>query len=99
MTENWSLEIERNRKKIEKGKCPLCNGNENAQHILLECPATEVLRSKRLLERLLESHHNITFIKMINNHNKKNIKNVAKLLFKIKSTGKQISERFNEKNV
>jgi hypothetical protein len=36
------------RKGLEIGRCPLCNGEEEAIHILLKCPETRRLREQFL---------------------------------------------------
>jgi hypothetical protein len=38
------------RKGLEIGRCPLCNGEEDAVHILIKCPETRRLR-EHLLSR------------------------------------------------
>jgi hypothetical protein len=36
--------LRRIRKSLEIGRCPLCNGEEDAVHVLLKCPETRRLR-------------------------------------------------------
>jgi hypothetical protein len=37
MVQDWYLETERDKKKCEKGRCPLCRDKEDALLILLKC--------------------------------------------------------------
>jgi hypothetical protein len=47
----WRLGIWKlrgSRKGVEKGTCPLCLGEEDTKHILLECPETNDWRTEML---------------------------------------------------
>jgi hypothetical protein len=50
MVQGRYLEVERDEKGLEIGRCPLCNGEEDAINILLKCQETRRLR-EHLLSR------------------------------------------------
>ena len=83
----WRLGIrrlKRIRKNFQKGKCPISNGREDAQHIILECEVTKELRRKYLNSRILNIHPNLAYNKIIYKKSNININNIGKLLYKIK---------------
>jgi hypothetical protein len=61
------------RKGLEIGRCPLCNGEEDAIHILLKYPETRRLFNEEL-----------AYKKIINCTNTVELRNLGRYLYKIK---------------
>ena len=84
------------RKNFTKGICPLCNEPENAIHILLECKETRETRKFYIEEKLLQLDTKIAFVKIINMKNILKLRNIGKLLFKVKLRWIKKIEEFHE---
>jgi hypothetical protein len=75
--------IERN---SDKGRCPLCLGEEEVKHILLECLETRNWRMKFLNEKWLNMKKEVSYRKILGSTNKDQIRNLGRYLDKYKCT-------------
>jgi hypothetical protein len=72
------------RKGLEIGRCPLCNGEEDAIHILLKCPETRRLREHFLSRKWQIINEELAYKKIINCTNTVELRNLGIYLYKIK---------------
>jgi hypothetical protein len=72
------------RKDFERGRCPLCLGEEDAKHILLKCPETKKWREQLVCSKWLIINEDIAYREIISCTNVIKIKNIGKYLFKTK---------------
>jgi hypothetical protein len=78
----WKLR--RIRKGFERGRCPLCLGEEGAKHIILECCETKKWREKYVHSNWLNMNEDLTYKKITCCNNAKRLKAIGKYLFKSK---------------
>jgi hypothetical protein len=78
------LKLRGTRKGLENRRCPLCNEEEDAVHILLKCPETIMLRGHLLSRKLQKINEVIAYKKIINCTNTVEIRNLGSYLYKIK---------------
>jgi hypothetical protein len=71
------------RKGLEIGRCPLCNGEEDAIHILLKCPETRRLR-EQLSRKWQTINEELSYKIIINCTNSVELRNLGRYLYKIK---------------
>jgi hypothetical protein len=71
------------RKGLETGRCPLCNGEEDAVHTLLKCPETRRLREHRSRKWQIINEE-LAYKKIINCTNTVELRNLDRYLHKIK---------------
>jgi hypothetical protein len=64
----------------DKGRCPLCFGKEDVEHILLECKETKHWREKLIRDKWLNMNKEGACRKIIKITNRKHIQNVGKYL-------------------
>jgi hypothetical protein len=72
------------RKGLEIGRCPLCNGEEDAIHILLKYPETRRLREHLLSRKWQIINEELAYKKIINYTNTVELRNLDRYLYKIK---------------
>jgi hypothetical protein len=72
------------RKGLETGRCPLCNGEEDAIHILLKCPEIRRLREHLLSRKWQIINEELAYKKIINCTNTAELRNLGRYLYKIK---------------
>jgi hypothetical protein len=72
------------RKGLEIGRCLLCNGEENAIHILLKCPETRRPREHLLSRKWQIINKELACKKIINCTNTVQLRNLDIYLYKIK---------------
>jgi hypothetical protein len=78
----WKLRGTRN--ELENGRCPLCNEEDDAVHILLKCPETRRLREHVLSRKWLTINEEIAYKKIISCTNTLEIRNAGSYLYKFK---------------
>ena len=59
-----AVAIERNKKKQIKGRCPLCLGEEDVKHMLLDCLKNRSWRMKFLNEKWLNTKKEVDYRKV-----------------------------------
>jgi hypothetical protein len=72
------------RKGLEIGRCPLCNGKEDAIHILLKCPEIRRLREHLLSRKWQIINDELTYKKIIYSTNSAELRNLGRYLYKMK---------------
>jgi hypothetical protein len=72
------------RKGLEIGRCPLCNVEEDAVHIILKCTETRRLREHLLSRKWQIINVQLAYKKIINCTNTVDIRNLGRYLYKIK---------------
>jgi hypothetical protein len=72
------------RKNLELGRCPLCNGEEDAVHILLKCPETIRFRRHLLSRKWQIINEEPAYKKIINCTNTVELRNLGRYSYKIK---------------
>jgi hypothetical protein len=72
------------KKGLESGRCPLCNEEVDAVHILLKRPETRKLREHLLSRKWLKINVEIAYKKSINCTNTLEVRNIGGYLYKIK---------------
>jgi hypothetical protein len=72
------------RKGFEKGRCPLCNEEEDPIHILLKCTETRKWREQFLNRKWLRLNELIVLKKIINCNNSIELRDIGNYLHKIK---------------
>jgi hypothetical protein len=75
------------RKGLEIRRCPLCNGEEDALHVLLKCPETRRLREHLLDRKWQIINEELAYKKIINCTNTVELRNSGRYLYKIKYKG------------
>jgi hypothetical protein len=73
------------RRKVDKGTSPLCLGEEDAKHILLNFKDTEHWRMKLIYDKLLNANKKVAYRKMVKITNKAHIQNLVKYLDTVKN--------------
>jgi hypothetical protein len=76
------------RKGLQNRRCPLCNEEEDAVHILLKCPETRRLRENLLSRKLLTMNEETAYKKIINCTNTLEIKNIGSYCIKLNANEK-----------
>jgi hypothetical protein len=61
---------------LEKGRCPICNEEEDTVHILLKCPDMRKLGEHLLSRKQLTDNEEIAYKKTINCINTLEIRNI-----------------------
>jgi hypothetical protein len=84
MVESRDMETKRDRKGFERGRCPLCLGEEGAKHIILECCETKKWREKYVHSNWLNINEDLAYKKIISCNNATRLKAIGKYLFKTK---------------
>jgi hypothetical protein len=79
MVQGKYLEVERHEEGFRDWKMPLCNGEEDAIHILLKCPET-----RRLSRKWQIINEEVAYKKIINCTNTVELRNLGRYLYKIK---------------
>jgi hypothetical protein len=82
----WGLEIWKlrgSRKGIEKETYPLCLGEEDSKHILLECPETKSWRKEMLCKQWLDINEEVVYRKILSCTNKVILRNMGILLYRV----------------
>jgi hypothetical protein len=69
---------------FERGRCPLCLGEEDAKHILLKCSETKKWREECVNSKWLDINEDLAYKKIISCTNVNKIKFLGKYLFKTK---------------
>jgi hypothetical protein len=72
------------RKGLETGRCPLCNGEGDAIHILLKCLEISRLREHLLSRKWQIINEELAYKKIINCTNNVELRNLGRYLYKIK---------------
>jgi hypothetical protein len=72
------------RKGLEIGRYPICNGEEDAIHILLKCPETMRLREHLLSRKWQIINEELAYKKINNCTNAVELRNLGTYLYKIK---------------
>ena len=70
---------------VDKGRCPLCSGEEDVKHILLDCKETKHWRIKLILDKWLNMNKQVAYRKMVKITNKAHIQNLRKCLDIVKN--------------
>jgi hypothetical protein len=76
------------RRGFERGRCPLCFGEEDAKHILLKCSETKMWREECVNRKWMNINEDLGYRKLISCTNVNKIKYLGKYLFKTKCTRK-----------
>jgi hypothetical protein len=84
MVQGRYLEGERDKEGFRDWKIHLCNGEEDAIHIILKCPETRKLREHLLSRKWQIINEEITYKKIINCTNTVELRNLGRYLYKIK---------------
>jgi hypothetical protein len=69
---------------FERGRCPLCLGEEDAKRIILKCLETKTWREDYVNRKWLNTNEDLAYKKIINCINVTRIKSLGKYLFKTK---------------
>jgi hypothetical protein len=72
------------RRGLEKGRCPLCGGEEDAKHILLKCKESKKWREEWANNNWPNINEDLVYNKIICCTNVNRIKLLGKYLFKVK---------------
>jgi hypothetical protein len=81
MVARRGVEVERN---TDKGRCPLCLGEKDVKHTLLDCFKTRNWRQKVLSEKWLNRNKEIAYWKILRSTNKDQIRNLGRSFENIK---------------
>ena len=73
------------RRNADKGRCPLCLGEEDAKHILLECKGTKHWREKLIHDKWLSMNNEVAYRKIIEITSRTHIQNLGKYLDIVKN--------------
>jgi hypothetical protein len=73
-----------NMRGFERGRCPLCLGEEDAKHIVLKCFATKKWREEYINSNWLNINEDLAYKNIISCINVNRIKALGKYLFKTK---------------
>jgi hypothetical protein len=74
----WQLRGER--RNVDRGRCPLCLGDVDVKHILLDCRETKHWRVKLIHDKWLNMNKEVACRKMVKITNKVNLQNAGKYL-------------------
>jgi hypothetical protein len=69
---------------FERGRCPVCLGEEDSKHILLKCSETKKWREECVSSSWLNINEDLAYRKIISCTNVNKIKSLGKYLFKSK---------------
>jgi hypothetical protein len=79
-----SRDLKTIRRGFERGRCPLCLGEDDAKHILLKCSETKKWREECVNSNWLNINEDLAYRKIISYTNVNKIKFLRKYLFKMK---------------
>jgi hypothetical protein len=82
------------RRGLEIGRCPLCNGEEDAIHILLKSSETKGLREHLLSRKWQIINEDVAQKKIINCTNTVELRKLGRYLYKIKCKWENIIKEF-----
>jgi hypothetical protein len=71
----------------DKGRCPLCLGEEDVKHILLECKKTKHWTEKLIHGKWLSMNKETAYRKIMKLTNRTHIQNLGKYLDTVKING------------
>jgi hypothetical protein len=77
------------REGLEIGRCTLCNGEEDAIHILLKCPETRRLREYLLSRKWQIINEELAYTKIISCTNTVELWNLCRYLYEMKCKWKK----------
>jgi hypothetical protein len=72
------------RRGLEKGRCPLCLGEEDEKHILLKCKESKKWREEWVNSNWPSINEDLVYKKIVGCTNVNKIKLLGKYLFKVK---------------
>jgi hypothetical protein len=70
---------------VDKGRCPLCLGEEDVKHILLECKETKHWRFKLIRVKWLNMNKEVAYRKILKTRNNIHLQNLGKYLDIVKN--------------
>jgi hypothetical protein len=81
----WIWQLRGVRQNVNKGRRPLCLGEEDVKHILLDCKNTKCWRMKLIHDKSLNMNKEVAYTKMVKITNKVHIQNLGKYLETVKN--------------
>jgi hypothetical protein len=73
------------RRNADKGRCPLCFGKEDVEHILLKCKETKHWRVKLIHDKCLNMNKEVAYRKIVKITNRVHTPNLGKCLDIVKN--------------